>query len=210
MHSVLYFHGFASSPGSAKITALRPLLEPHGIELDAPDLNVPSFERLDFDAVVECGLAAGRRNPPRAMVGSSLGTLVALAVAGRGVAVPMVLIAPALGVAQRWKERIPEGDPVMVYNHARAGDAPIHRAFFEQMATLDVDDEPPPSRVTAIMGRLDETIPFYIVQETWDRWRATGKLVEGSELIVIEKGDHGLVDHAELIRDAILDAVSQS
>src|SRR5205823_4465871 len=35
--SVLYFHGFAWSPASAKITALRPLLAPHGIELNTPD-----------------------------------------------------------------------------------------------------------------------------------------------------------------------------
>ena len=80
MTSVLYFHGFASSPGSAKITALRPLLAPHGIELNAPDLNVPSFERLDFDAVVEHAPSRPRApTPPRAMVGSSLGALVALA-----------------------------------------------------------------------------------------------------------------------------------
>src|SRR6187549_441775 len=160
MTSVLYFHGFASSPGSAKITALRPLLSPHGIELNAPDLNVPSFEKLDFDAVVDHAVAAARTTPPRAMVGSSLGALVALATAQRGVDVPLVLIAPALGVARRWQTKIPDGDPVMTFNYARNADAPIHRAFFEQMTRLHVDDEPPPSRVTVIMGRKDETVPF--------------------------------------------------
>src|SRR4051812_8058343 len=39
--NVLHFHGFASSPASAKITALRPILERDGIELVTPDLNVP-------------------------------------------------------------------------------------------------------------------------------------------------------------------------
>ena len=85
MTSALYFHGFASSPASAKITALRPLLEPHGIELNTPDLNVPSFEKLDFDAMVGHALPPRAATPPRAMVGSSLGALVALAVAQRGV-----------------------------------------------------------------------------------------------------------------------------
>ncbi|MGZ8812292.1 MAG: YqiA/YcfP family alpha/beta fold hydrolase, partial [Thermoanaerobaculia bacterium] len=56
---VLYFHGFASSPASAKITALRPILERDGIELVTPDLNVPSFEKLDWDAVVRLGVARG-------------------------------------------------------------------------------------------------------------------------------------------------------
>lgn len=204
MTNVLYFHGFASSPASAKITALRPLLEPDGVVLDTPDLNVPSFERLDFDRIVDSAVDRARENPPRVLVGSSLGALVALAVAKRGVHVPLVLIAPALGVAKRWKSRIPDGDPVMVFNHARAADAPIHRAFFEQMATLDVDDDPPPTPVTAIMGRNDETVPFWVVEETWQRWEASGRLPEGSRLVVVEEGDHGLVDQAELIREAIV------
>jgi predicted esterase YcpF (UPF0227 family) len=205
--SVLYFHGFASSPASAKITALRPLLEPHGIELNAPDCNVPSFEKLDFDAVIEHALDCARRNPPRAMVGSSLGALIALAVAKRGVHVPLVLIAPALGVATRWSEKIPAGDPVTVFNFARNADAQIHRYFFEQMANLHVDDTPPPSRVTAIMGRDDETVPFEMVERRWREWEESGQLVAGSKLIVIPAGDHGLVDHAATIEQAILEAV---
>jgi predicted esterase YcpF (UPF0227 family) len=204
--SVLYFHGFASSPGSAKITALRPLLEPFGIELDTPDLNVPSFERLDFEAMVDRAVAHARATPPRAMAGSSLGALVALAAARRGIAVPLVLIAPALGIAQRWQTRIPDGDPVTVFNYARNADAQIHRAFFLQMANLYVDDAPPPSRVTVIMGRKDETVPFDVVHETWQRWQAAGALAAGSRFIEVAAGDHGLVAHAEVIRDAIVDA----
>lgn len=205
--SVLYFHGFASSPASAKITALRPLLEPHGIELNAPDLNVPSFERLDFEAVVAHALEAGRKLPPRGVVGSSLGALVALAVAKGGIAVPLVLIAPALGVAQRWRERLPSGDPVTVFNFARNADAQIHRAFFEQMAELYVDATPPPSRVTAIMGRRDETVPFDMVERRWREWEASGALAAGSRLLVLDDGDHGLVDHTGVIEEAIVEAV---
>ncbi|HVE71449.1 MAG TPA: YqiA/YcfP family alpha/beta fold hydrolase [Thermoanaerobaculia bacterium] len=206
MTSVLYFHGFASSPASAKITALRPLLEPHGIELNAPDLNVPSFEQLDFEAIVEHALECARRTPPRALVGSSLGALIAISVAKRGVAVPMVLIAPALGVARRWREKIPDGDPVTVFNFARNADAQIHRLFFEQMTNLHVDETPPPSRVTAIMGRNDETVPFHMVEERWREWEASGALVPGSQLIVIEEGDHGLVDQTHVIEQLIVEA----
>lgn len=208
MTSVLYFHGFASSPASAKITALRPLLAPHGIELNAPDLNVPSFEKLDFDAVVELALATARATPPVAMVGSSLGALVALSAAQRGVDVPLVLIAPALGVARRWQTKIPDGDPIMTFNYARNADAPIHRHFFEQMTRLHVDDEPPPSRVIVVMGRKDETVPFAIVEETWRKWEASSGLAAGSRFIVLEEGDHSLVAHAEVIREAIEEAAS--
>jgi predicted esterase YcpF (UPF0227 family) len=209
MKSVLYFHGFASSPASAKITALRPLVEPFGIELDTPDLNVPSFEQLDFDAMVAHALQCAKTRPPRALVGSSLGALVALSVA-REVRVPLVLIAPALGVARRWQTRIPDGDTVTVFNFARNADAQIHRAFFLQMTRLHVDDAPPPSRVTAIMGRKDETVPFAIVEEIWEQWKASGALAAGSRLIVLEEGDHGLVSHAEIIRDAIVDAIGEA
>src|SRR5205085_11784200 len=51
--SVLYFHGFASSPASAKIGLLRPLLAPHDIALNTPDLNAPSFEHLDWNTMIE-------------------------------------------------------------------------------------------------------------------------------------------------------------
>jgi pimeloyl-ACP methyl ester carboxylesterase len=205
--SVLYFHGFASSPGSAKITALRPLLEPHGIELDAPDLNVPSFEQLDFDAMVAAGLRAAEATPPRALVGSSVGAQVALAVARSGPRVPLVLIAPAIGQAERWRRQIPEGDPVTVFNFARNADAQIHRAFFEQMIQLRVDADPPPSPVTAIHGRADETIPFDLVERLWRAWELSGRLAPGSRFIEIPGGDHGLVSHTGLIEEAIVEAV---
>ena len=210
MRSVLYFHGFASSPESAKVVALRPLLEPYGIRLNTPDLNVPSFEKLDFDAIVASAAAVARRDPPHAVVGSSMGALVALSLAHSGVSVPLVLIAPALGVAGRWIEKIPPGDPVVVYNYALAADAPIHRAFFEQMANLHVGDNPPPSRVTVIMGRQDETVPFENVARTWERWSASGQLAPGSKFIELAEGDHGLVSHADAIREAIVEATVSS
>jgi len=141
VRSVLYFHGFASSPASAKITSLRPLLEPHGIALDVPDLNVPSFSQLDWNAMVARALAHAHANPPAVVVGSSLGALVALEVVRRGVEAPLVLIAPAIGVAERWKTKLPDGDPVVVWNHALNANAPIHRAFFDQMNAIDVDAE---------------------------------------------------------------------
>jgi len=207
--SVLYFHGFASSPASAKITALRPILEPDGIELVTPDLNVPSFERLDWDAMVALAVSQAAAISPRAIVGSSLGALVALEVVHRGVRAPLVLIAPALGVARRWKERLPDGDPVSVFNHARGENALIHRAFFEQIMKVHVDADPPPVRVVVIMGRKDETVPFSLVEETWLSWQLAG-LPGGSEFIELAEGDHALTEETGLIAGQIRRAVAAS
>lgn len=204
MSRVLYFHGFASSPASAKITTLRPLLEPRGIVLDAPDMNVPSFERLDWNAMVDFALRHARANPPAVLVGSSLGALVALEVARRGVSAPLVLVAPAIGVGARWKTRLPEGDPVMVWNHALNADAPIHRAFFDQMNGVDADADPPRTPVVVFMGRRDETVPFDLVEETWQRWESTG-LAPGSRLVVFDEGDHGLTAYVDKIAEAIVE-----
>src|SRR5258708_5553556 len=150
MTAVLYLHGFASSPASAKIGLLRARVEPE-IVLHTPDLNVPSFERLDFEAAVAYAEAVGRTAGAGAIIGSSLGALMALAVVRRGLALPLVLLAPAVGFGERWRTKLPDGDPVMVFNHARGAEAPIHRAFFEEMSRVDVDRDPPPTRVTAIM-----------------------------------------------------------
>jgi pimeloyl-ACP methyl ester carboxylesterase len=191
MKRILYFHGFASSPASAKIALLRPMLEPE-FELITPDLNVPSFQKLDWDAIVRY---AKTFDDYDLIAGSSMGALVALSIAKPNI--PLVLIAPALGIADRWRTMLPDGDPIVVFNHALNAKAPIHRKFFEQMFHVRIDAHAPPSRVTVIMGRNDESVPFDLVEQTWNRWKP--ELAEGSKFIEIADGDHGLTAHAELI-----------
>ena len=186
--------------------SLRALLAPQGIELNSPDLNIPSFASLDFDAIVRRGREDARRMPPRAIVGSSLGALVALAV-GRDVpATPLVLIAPGLGMLDQWLSRLPDGDPVFAHHHAHNASLPIHRAFFERMATVDVDQEPPGANVTVIMGRNDETVPFDQVAAVWRAWETSGHLAAGSRFLEIPDGDHGLTAHVESIAKEIVRA----
>ena len=196
MASILYLHGFASSPESQKIQSLRPLLAP--ITINAPDLNVPSFEKLDFEAMVEKAWSAAALGGD-AIVGSSLGAVVALGVVRRGLRAPLILIAPALGVSDQWLDRIPAGDPVLVPNYARNEDAPIHRAFFEQMAAIRLDETAPPVPVTIIMGSNDESIPPPRVASVWQSWRLSGALPKGSKFVEVAGGDHGLTAHVGII-----------
>ncbi len=206
MH-VLYFHGFASSPQSAKIVALRPLLAPAGVELETPDLNAPDFGHLDWNAMVERALDAARRHPPDAIVGSSLGALVALEIVRRGIDAPLVLIAPALGIGARWLMHLPAGDPILVFNHASGTDEPIHRHFFEQMNDVDADREPPEVPVVVMMGRRDQTVPFEVVETRWREWEDKG-VKPGSRFIELADGDHGLTSFADLITAEIVRAAT--
>ncbi len=200
MTTVLYLHGFASSPHSQKIQSFRALLAPMGIELNTPDLNVPSFEKLDFEAMVD--RAARSAGAARAIVGSSLGAVVALRVVQQ-IPLPLVLIAPGLGIADQWTAKLPPGDPIEVFNYALNQRMPIHRAFFEQMSRVDVDRHPPPVPVTIFMGRKDETIAFERVAAVWKRWQAGGELAEGSKFIEIPEGDHGLTAYVAEIAPEI-------
>lgn len=196
--NVLYFHGFASSPRSQKLLALRDLLG-SGAELHAPDMNVPSFERLDFEAMMTLAAGEAHRVRPDVIAGSSLGGLIALDLVRRGFVAPLVLIAPAVGVGERWKSKLPPGDPIEVFHHARNDNAPIHRAFFETMVTIRPEAETPRSRVTVIMGRSDESVPFEWVRGVWEAWTRSAKLMAGSKFIEIAGGDHGLVAYVDVI-----------
>lgn len=203
MKRVLYLHGFASSPHGRKVTLLSEILEPEGIRVVAPDLNVPSFQRLDFKAMARIALWEARVHKPAVLVGSSLGALVALEGSREGIAAPLVLIAPALGFGPRWMDKLPPGEAITFFHHGEERDLPIHRAFFEELAHLGVDREPPPRPVTIVIGRKDESVPYELVRGTWERWEASGRLAAGSRFVEIPEGDHGLVDSVALIADEI-------
>lgn len=204
--SVLYFHGFASSPRSTKLVALQKVMAAD-VAFDAPDLNVPSFEKLEFEAMVRLGVEHGRRTPPRAVVGSSLGAMVALEVVRRGVEAPLILVAPAIGVGDRWKTRIGDADPVEVFHHGRNANASVHRRFYDEMCSVRPDEAAPPVPVSVIMGRLDESVPFVIVRTRWEEWTESSRLITGSRFIEIAGGDHGLTGWVDIIAREIKAAV---
>lgn len=202
---ILYLHGFASLPDGPKARKLRELLEARGASVIAPDLNVPSFAELDFEAMVERAIESAGAEGARCILGSSLGSLVALRVARDAFAVPLVLIAPPLGCESIFIERIPSEGEIKVPHLSVDDDLlPIHRPFFHQMAACAASNEPPPSPVHAFIGTRDETVPPDRVQDRWKQWEASGRLAPGSRLEVIEGGDHSLLDQLERIADAVV------
>jgi len=200
--SLLYLHGFASSPFGRKVERLREIL-PTRYELHARDLNVPSFEELDFDEMVRVALGAANKINAEVIIGSSLGALVALEVARKGFGAPMVLVAPALGFGARWLEKLPDGDPVPFFHHAIGREVPIHRRFFEDMASRTLEAVPPAPAVSIVMGEEDESVPFEGVRRVWEDWEGSGRLAPGSRFVAIPGGDHSLVDHVDRIADEV-------
>ena len=99
MHA-FYLHGFASSSRSQKAAYFGERLKACGIELRCPDFNEPDFSTLTVTRMVEQLSAdiAGLSSGPIALIGSSLGGVVAILTAER---MPeritrLVLLAPAL------------------------------------------------------------------------------------------------------------------
>ena len=210
MKRILYLHGFASSPSGRKVSALRELLADRDLEIVAPDLNVPSFSNLDFEAIVRHAEREAKRDDPAVIVGSSLGALVALEASRRGARPPLVLIAPAVGFGSRWIEQLPPGDPLDFFHHAAGRELPIHRRFFEQLAALEVDREAPDVPAVVVMGARDESVPFALVRSVWERWEASGRLAPGSRFLEIPEGDHGLVEHVAVIAREIADLAGRN
>lgn len=103
MTALVYLHGFASGPEGHKGRHCRTWAERRGVAFHAPDLNLPTFENLTVSAQVQAVEALlGALEAPPVLVGSSLGGLVAAAVAQRGARLHhLVLLAPAFGFARR-------------------------------------------------------------------------------------------------------------
>jgi uncharacterized protein len=203
VRTVLYLHGFASSPQGRKIELLREKLPPAEYRIVAPDLNRPSFSKLSFAAMADEAVRAATETSPDVVVGSSLGALVALEASRRGVRAPFVLIAPALGFGPRWTEKLAPGDPVRFFHYGQGRDLQIHRQFFDEMARVDIDRNPPAQTVVILMGDQDESVPFEGVAATWERWKATGSLAPRSRFVPISGGNHGLIEFVDKISEAI-------
>jgi pimeloyl-ACP methyl ester carboxylesterase len=114
--TIIYCHGFASSPGSTKANIFARRFEERGISVRIPDLNVPDFEHLTLTAMLKHVDEEVRACPPGAiyLMGSSLGGVVALHFTDRyrdssGARVEkLLLMAPAFDFAANRKRQLGE------------------------------------------------------------------------------------------------------
>jgi uncharacterized protein len=168
---VFYLHGFGSSPESGKAAFLRAHLSAFGLELHAPDFNLPDFTTLtatrmlaQLDAALDV-LPSG----PVALFGSSLGGFVAIHAAAKQARTAthpiarMVLLAPAVDFAsgrdgwltdaelEDWRRT----DRRDVFHYAYERTLPLRWALYEDAHRYD-----------AFAARFD--IPTLVFQGTRD------------------------------------------
>ncbi len=114
--SIIYLHGFASSPGSNKAQYFKKKLAERDLHYYIPDLNVPSFEKLTLTAMLTRVAETVRDCPPGMvyLAGSSMGGLTVLHFLDRYKTEAarigkLLLLAPALDFVESRNQQLGEG-----------------------------------------------------------------------------------------------------
>jgi pimeloyl-ACP methyl ester carboxylesterase len=107
--TVVYLHGFASSPQSSKAQFFGRKFREARVPFEVPELDQGKFEQLTITGqlkVVEG--AVSRASGPVVLMGSSLGGYLAALYADQHPRAVdrLVLMAPAFGFLERWKTRL--------------------------------------------------------------------------------------------------------
>ncbi len=201
---VLYLHGFASGPGSAKGKVIAERFARIGIHVERPDLTPGEmgFERSSPSSMLAVAEDCLRSAPPpHVVIGSSLGGYLAALAASRGSRVErLVLLAPAFRLAERWLTRL-SADEIRAWReeglettHFATGTR--RRIGFGFMEDALRWPAYPEVRVPTlcIAGRRDEVVPLADVEQFVAR-------TPGARLIVAEDG-HELTASIDAIWEA--------
>jgi hypothetical protein len=185
VRSVIYLHGFASSPASSKAERFARELDACGIGFACPDLNEPAFETLTVTRMLDQTAAAidAASAGPVALVGSSLGAFVALHAAARDAASArpridrLVLMAPALDfggnrlrqLGQHGIEEWKRAGKLRVFHHAHNADRDVGYALYEDAARYDAFDVNLALPTLVFQGTRDASVDASMV----GRWAGT-------------------------------------
>lgn len=202
---ILYLHGFCSGPRSAKAVAMAPILERAGDLFEAPDLNLPSFQRLRIAEQVRHVTTLLAGGEPTVLIGSSLGALVALHAQARSDEVKaVVLLAPALEADVRWAGLVGGEQGIAAWR--AGGKRRFHHFAYGRECELDVgflDDLiahalPPALRVPAevVQGLRDATVPPEVARRFVEREPDLARLT-------LVDDDHGLLSSLDEVMAAL-------
>ena len=182
---VVYLHGFASSPESAKATFFAEKFSAHGITFVCPDLNLPAFSALTVSRMLQQLEKHIASLPPDdiVLIGSSLGGFVAVEATARNTnddrhpVTRLVLLAPAVELEwDRWSEVGPGGierwrnaGDVEVFHYASNRTERLRFEFYEDAAKYDPASRTLDLPVLIFQGRHDDSVSPAIVQRFADR-----------------------------------------
>lgn len=177
MPTIIYLHGFSSSPNGTKSRTLRAYVEESGADYLAPDLNVPTFETLTVTAMIAAADQSVRQAPsnPVYLVGSSLGGFVALHYLERHQhdsaqqVAKLLLLAPA--IHNRWIHT-PEyaawertgSLPVQHYGY-NGEIRHLHFGFMQDHLQYNSNQIQPRIPIHILHGKRDELIPVSSSQD---------------------------------------------
>jgi pimeloyl-ACP methyl ester carboxylesterase len=162
----IYLHGFASSPDSRKAQAFRLALERRGIDLEIPSLDEGDFEHLTISrqlTVVDRTVAREQV----CLIGSSMGGYLASLYAAEHAEISkLVLLAPAFGFAERWRDRAKQlsgnaAPPAFfeVFHYGENRMRRVHSGLVEDALTFP--PAPDFSQMALIFhGVYDDTVPI--------------------------------------------------
>jgi pimeloyl-ACP methyl ester carboxylesterase len=189
VRSVIYLHGFASSPASSKAQRFERELRARGIGFACPDFNEPEFETLTVTRMLDQTAAAMKTAPgPVALVGSSLGAFVALHAAARDAASVrpcvdrLVLMAPALDFGgnrlrqlgehgiEEWKR----AGKLRVFHYAHNAERDVVYALYEDAARYDAFDLNLALPTLVFQGKRDASVDPFMVE----RWAGSRSNVD--------------------------------
>ena len=176
---LLYLHGFRSSPRSTKAMQMQGwLAERHPqVHFDCPQLPPSPADAL---ALLQQRIAHWPR-PGMAIVGSSLGGFYAT-VLGEQLGCRCVLINPAVAPARDLADRI--GTTTMWHSDDAFHFGAEHVEQLRRMTPAALTNQP---RTLVIIAKGDEVLD----------WREMAARHAGSQLVVLEGGDHALSDFAQ-------------
>ena len=175
MPTVIYLHGFASSPASTKVAYFRARLERHGVDVRCPDFNEPEFGTLTMTRMLEqLKPALTRAGEPVTLMGSSLGGTLAILAAQRwpeGIA-RLVLLAPAVMFAKPGHHLLPperveewrrEGQ-IAFFHHGHGVERPLNFTFYEDSLRYDAFNASIGQPALIFQGMQDASVDYRTVE----------------------------------------------
>jgi uncharacterized protein len=213
---VLYLHGFASSPATAKGQALKRLLAGEVTSYAVPRLDGGDFRAMTFASMRAVVADAVARLPadgaPVLLIGSSLGGYLAALVAAdlprvRG----LCLIAPAFEFGVRWIESVgPEASArwraegaLAFFHYATEREELLGHGFAESCVGLPDYPAAPAIPIAIVHGLKDETVDPRVSVRYRER-------TPSAELHLVD-GDHRLTEprHEALIAWCARDLIAR-